>query len=284
MLVFPRMKKPSSLQPSVSRMQLRMRNLPALLPVERALAYYCAGLNKQAFCASIRKGDAAAVNLALDVVAAELWLGEHDAGRYGRPFRAALRRACLSGGMTPEQKRVLRSIEMRNWRRLVLRARHSEPGDAQQRAARRLPGQRRVMQQCFDMQPVLEVPLDEWPAVAPPAGLLQKGVRRGWFSAETAEKLAASSYDMLMELLHPPIRVVDPRIEPVPEAKMPDVTAQIPGDALCYYFGCERRNTVRWVVAPWCELRGRCGLVLAADASFFLNLDEWGGVNGTLTP
>lgn len=65
---------------------------------------------------------------------------------------------------------------------------------------------------------------------------------------------------------------------------MPDVTAQIPGDALCYYFGFEGRNTVRWVVAPWCELRGRCGLVLAADASFFLNLDEWGCVNGTLTP
>ena len=255
MLVFLHMKKPSSLQPSVSRMQLRMRNLPALPPLERALACYCAGLDKQAFCASISRGDAAAVNLALDVVAAELWLGEHDAGRYGRPFRAALRRACLSGVMTPEQKRVLKSIEMRNWRRLVLRARHSEPGDAQQRAARRLPGQRRVMQQCFDMQPVLEVPLDEWPAVAPPAGLLQKGVRRGWFSAGTAEKLAASSYDMLMELLHPPIKVADPRIEPVPEHDIETIS----------------RKQVRKLIDADCD--GHPGLQRAKDmllGSFYL--------------
>ena len=75
-------------------MQLRMRNLPALLPVERTLAYYCAGLNKQAFCASIRRGDAAAVNLALDVVAAELWLGEHDAAK-GK--KAYLSRRSFSG-------------------------------------------------------------------------------------------------------------------------------------------------------------------------------------------
>ena len=112
--------------------------------------------------------------------------------------------------------------------------------------------------------------------------LLQKAVRRGWFSAGTAEKLAASSYDMLMELLHPPIKVADPRIEPVPETKTPDVTAQIPGDALCYYFGCEGRNTVRWVVAPWCELRGRCGLVMAADGSFFVNQGEWGEPRGAV--
>lgn len=275
MLLFMRMKKPCSLQPSVSRMQLRIRNLPPIPPMERAIACYCDGLSKQKFCAEINRGVASVVNLALDVVAAELWLGEHDAGRYGRPFRASLRRACLSGVLTPEQKRVLLSIEMRNWKRLVLQARHSDPSDAQRRAARRLPGQRWVIQQCFGIRPEMELSPDEWPTVAAPIDLLQKGVRRGWFSAETAEKLAASSYDMLMELLHPPLEMEDAWILPVQTEKTPEMAAQIPAECLCYYFVCEGKSTVRWVVAPWYELRGLCGLVLAADASFFLNQDEW---------
>ena len=272
------MKKPVSLQPSVSRMQLRMRELPSLPPAARARLCYCGGASKQDFCAAVNRGDAAAVNLALDVVAAELWLGEHDAGRYGRPLRAALRRACQAGVLPPEQKRVLLSIELRNWKRLVLRARHSEPGDAQQRASRRLPGQRLVLLRCFGLEAEVTVDSAEWPAVTPPLALLQKGVQRGWFSTEVAEKLAASSYEVLMELLHPPIEIVDSRSPGWRGPLCPDETAQIPESALCYHFGCEKRNSVRWVVAPWGELRQHCGLILAADGSFGLNHDEWGRI------
>ena len=261
-------------------MRQRVQQLPLLPPAERGRACYCNGVSKADFCEAVNRGEEAAVNLALDVVAAELWLDEHDAGRYGRAFRAALRRACQGGQLTAVQKRVLLSIEMRNWKRLVLRARHSVPGESQQRASRRLPGQRLVMQRCFGLLPELQVDSEEWPAVEPPVDLLQKAVKRGWLSEDTAAQLAASSYEMLMELLHPPLKRQIFTPDSLPMEDTPDIAAQIPDDTLCYYFGCEGRNSVRWTVAPWGELRDLCGLVLAADGSFFLNHDEWGGVHG----
>ena len=276
----PHMKKPPSLQASLSRMRQRVQQLPLLPPAERGRACYCNGVSKADFCDAVNRGEEAAVNLALDTVAAEVWLDEHDAGRYGRAFRAALRRACLGGMLSAVQKRILLSIEMRNWKRLVLRARHSVPGESQQRASRRLPGQRLVMQRCFGLLPELQVDSEEWPAVEPPVDLLQKAVKRGWLSEDTAAQLAASSYEMLMELLHPPLKRQIFTPDSLPMEDTPDLAAQIPDDALCYYFGCEGRNSVRWTVAPWGELRGLCGLVLAADGSFFLNHDEWGGVHG----
>lgn len=63
-------KKPVSLQPSVSRMQQRVRAVAALPPAEQGLACYCDGQPKPDFCAAVSSGEESAVNLALDVVAA----------------------------------------------------------------------------------------------------------------------------------------------------------------------------------------------------------------------
>ena len=268
-------KAPASLQPSVSRMQQRVRAVAALPPAEQGQACYCDGRAKRDFCAAVSAGEEAAVLLALDAVAAELWLGPHDAGRYGRAFRAALRRACMAGAMTAAQKRVLYSIEMRNLRRLTLRARHTPPGYEQQRAARRLPGQQRVMRLCFGELPELKMDMDDWPEVEPPVELLQKAVHRGWFSAATAEKMAEKSYDLLMDLFHPPAQALPPEDEL-------ETAPDVPGDTLCYFFCCKGWKQVRWVVAPWGELRHSCGLALAADGSFFVNQGEWGEPRGAV--
>ena len=270
-------KAPISLQPMVSRMQQRVRAAVALPAAEQGCACYCGGRAKADFCASVSAGDESAVHLALDVVAAEQWLGPHDAGRYGRAFRAALRRACIAGAMTDAQKRVLYSIELRNLRRLTLRARHTSPGYEQQRAARRLPGQLMVMQRCFGAVPELNLGIKDWPEVEPPMELLQKAVRRGWFSDGTAEKLAKKSYDLLMDLFHPPAEMLPP------EDKL-ETVQDVPADTLCYFFSCKGWKHVCWLVAPWGELRNICGLVLAADGSFFVNQGEWGEPLGASSP
>lgn len=50
-------------------------------------------------------------------------------------------------------------------------------------------------------------------------------------------------------------------------------------ETLCYFF-CGNGGTPRWVVAPWGQLGGECGFILAADASFCCNVDEFGGLYG----
>lgn len=270
-----RRKAPISLQPSVSRMQQRVRACVSLPVAEQGIACYCAGLAKADFCAAVSAGEEAAVNLALDAVAAELWLGPHDAGRYGRAFRAALRRACSAGVLSDAQKRVLLSIEMRNLRRLTLRARHTPPSYEQRRAARRLPGQLAAMKRCFNVMPELQLDIDDWPEVEAPAELLQKGVSRGWFPPDTAKKLAEKSYDLLMDLFHPPAEALPPedKLETAPD---------VPAGTLCYFFSCKGWKQVCWLVAPWEELHGFCGLALAADGSFFVNQGEWDEPRGII--
>lgn len=269
------MKRPISLKPFVSRMQQRVRGVVGLPVAKQGLVCYCGGLGKADFCAAVSVGEPDAVNLALDAVAGEIWLGPHDAGRYGRAFRAALRRACIAGVLTDAQKRILYSIEMRNLRRLVLRGRHSPPGYEQQRAARRLPGQLKVMQRCFGEVPELKLDMDAWPEVAPPVEVLQKAVHRGWFSAATAEKMVAKSYDLLMDLFHPPAESL------APEDRLKTLH-DLPADALCCFFSCKGWKHDCWLVAPWGELRGLCGLALAADGSFFVNQGEWGEPYGAV--
>ena len=266
-------KKPISLQPHYSRMQQRVRAVAVLPPAEQGLACYCDGRAKPDFCEAVSAGEESAVNLALDVVAAELWLGPHDAGRYGRAFRASLRRACMAGVMTVAQKRVLYSIEMRNLRRLTLRARHTPPGYEQQRAERRLPGQQQVMQLCFGELPELKLDTDDLPEVKPPSALLLKAVQYGWFTEETAARMAACEEYMLGELVHGPDEVFSAAhwLE-----SMPDHAPE----TLCYFFCWKGFRDTRWVVAPWGQLGKECGFILAADASFYCNVDEYDRILG----
>lgn len=263
--------KTISLKPARGRMQQRALAARALPEDEQAAFYYCHGLSKAEFTQAVADGAPEALRLALDVVAAEMWLCPGDEVQYARSLRAALRRACAAGALTGEQRRILFSIEHRYLRRLVLLAQHTAPGELQQRAARKLPEQLNLMEQSYGSRPVVQIEMDEWPEVAAPEGLLRRAVRRGWFSPALAEALMKGSRDLTGDFLHAPEAVL-------PSAHKSDSLPDVPADTLCYYYGREGVGQSPWCVAPWGLLKGMCGLVLAADGAFYINQDEWGGI------
>lgn len=195
-------KKPISLQPYISRMQQRAQQALALPKSEQQAFYYCGGRNKTEFTAAVASGEPDALALALNVVAGELWLCPRDGARYARSIRAALRVACEAGLLDDAQKRVMYAVEMRNLERLVLRGRHSAPGMLQQRAERRIPGQLQIMLRCFGEVPKPRLKTDDFPDVKAPRELLQQAVQYGWFSADSARRMADSEASMLSELVH----------------------------------------------------------------------------------
>lgn len=266
-------KKPISLQPYVSRMHQRAQQALALPKAEQQEFYYCGGRNKTEFTAAVAAGEPDALALALNIVAGELWLCPRDGAHYARSIRAALRVACEAGLLDDAQKRVMYAVEMRNLERLVLRGRHSAPGMLQQRAERRIPGQLRLMQRCFGevLEPRLKT--DDFPAVKAPGELLQKVVQYGWFSADSARRMVASEVLMLSELVHGPEDVFS-------AVQWYETMPSHPVDTLCYFFCWKGFKDVRWVVAPWGELGEECGFILAANASFYCNIDEYGRICG----
>ena len=266
-------KKSISLQPYVSRMHQRAQQARALPQAEQQEFYYCGGRNKTEFTAAVASGEPEALSLALDVVAGELWLCPRDGARYARSIRAALRTACEAGLLDDARKRVMYAVEMRNLERLVLRGRHSAPGVLQQRAERRIPGQLQLMLRCFGEVPELRLKKDDFPDVKAPRELLQQAVQYGWFSADSARRMADSEASMLSELVHGADDVFS-------AIQWYETMPNHAPDTLCYFFCWKRFKDVRWVVAPWGELGAECGFILAADASFCCNLDEYGRIYG----
>ena len=183
-------------------MHQRAQQALALPKAEQQEFYYCGGRNKTEFTAAVASGEPDALALALNVVAGELWLCPRDGARYARSIRAALRVACEAGLLDDAQKRVMYAVEMRNLERLVLRGRHSVPGMLQQRAERRIPGQLQIMLRCFGEVPKLRLKTDDFPDVKAPRELLQQAVQYGWFSADSARRMADSEASMLSELIH----------------------------------------------------------------------------------
>lgn len=266
-------KKPISLLPYFSRMQQRAQQARTLPKGEQRAFYYCGGRGKAEFTAAVVVGEPDALDLALNVVAGELWLCPRDGARYARSIRAALRTACEAGLMDDAHKRVMYAIEMRNLERLVLRGRHSVPGALQQRAERRIPGQLLLMQRCFGEEPELRIKSADYPEVAPPRSLLQKAVQRGWFPAAVADRMAACEEYMLSDLVHCPE-------DELTSARCLDSMPSHAPETLCYFFCWKGFRDTRWVVAPWGQLGEECGFILAADASFYCNVDEYDRILG----
>lgn len=267
------MKKPRSLKPAEDRMRKRVREARALPKEAQAAFYYCGGLGKAEFAAAVAAGESEPVELALNVVAGELWLCPRDGARYARSIRAALRKACEAGRLTESQKRTLFAIEMRNLERLVLRGRHSAPGMLQQRAERRIPGQLLLMKRCFGVVKVPGLEPDDLPDVVPPVMLLQKAGQRGWFSQESAERMAAADASLLGILVHAPGDVL-------PAACWLETKPSHAPETLCYFFCWRGFREARWVVAPWGELGNCCGFILAADGAFYCAVTEWDNFYG----
>lgn len=128
------------------------------------------------------------------------------------------------------------------------------------------------MQRCFGEVPECQLKTEDYPDVKPPAETLRKAVQKGWLSAATADRMAACEEPMLSELLHAAEDVFS-------SAQRMDAIPAHASETLCYFF-CGNGGTPRWVVAPWGQLGGECGFILAADASFYCNVDEFGCLYG----
>lgn len=149
------MKKLPSLRPAITRMQQR-QIVARSQPAEQQVAYYyCDGMEKSEFCSALAAGKQTAINLALDLLAAELWLQEQDSKIYAHDIHSALQSAGIAGLLTPAQQKMLLAIETRHLQRLVMRAYHSEPGADHESALRSLPAQQELMQQLFGHIPAL---------------------------------------------------------------------------------------------------------------------------------
>ena len=93
------------------------------------------------------------------------------------------------------------------------------------------------------------------------------------FAADSARRMADSEASMLSELIHGADDVFSAMQW---YETMPDHAP----DTLCYFFCWKGFKDVRWVVAPWGELGEECGFILAANASFYCNIDEYSRICG----
>ncbi len=265
------MKKMRSLRPAFDRMKHRLAKCRELPAAQQAAFYYCSGVEREAFWAAVAAGQAEAVTAALDVLSAGQWLRPRDRALYGRRMRESLYAACKAGHLKPQHKKQFEQLEVSLAVALLQRGVYAMKSPAQQRALRRLQVLQTQMRQCFGYAPDM-LEYDEWPVVPAPAKQLRKAAQRGWFTAEQAILLEASSYVQLMQLLHG----VE---EELPAFRRLDFAAH-PADMICCFF-CERSDdTAAWVVAPFAELDELCGIILAEDASFCYVVDDWGDVYG----
>lgn len=242
---------------------------------QQAAYYYCDGMEKSKFCSALAAGNQTAIALALDLLAAELWLLELDSDVYAHDIRSALQSAGVAGLLTSAQQKIHLAIETRHLQRLVVRAYHSEPGADQESALHSLPAQQELMQQLFRHIPSLRLNRDAWPTVAAPVSLLRRAARQLLISPEQAEQLSRSNYTFLMELIH------------APESQLPthhlQQTSPAPAEALCYFFSESQHGTADWRIAPWREIEPLVGFAIAADATFYRLNDDWGSSHGNKT-
>lgn len=265
------MKRPRSQKPSFDRMKHRLAMCREVPVEQQAAFYYGSGMEQTAFLAAVTAGEKEAVALALDVLAAGLWLRPRDRALFGCRMREALYTACKAGKLQPQHRKAFEGQEYLICNNLLIAARHSVPGAAQQRASRRLLSQQAIMHHTFGAAPD-DVCIDEWPPVVAPVKLLRKAVQRGWFFREQAEQMAISSTEALMSILHAAGEVLP--------AFRRGTSATQAADTLCYFF-CERADDEAvWLVAPWRELDDLCGVILAADGSFCYVVDDWGDIYG----
>lgn len=265
------MKKARSSRPAYARMQQRLQKCFALPVEQRADFYYCDGQSISVFCAAVEAGQSSAVALALDVLTAAQWLRPRDMASYGGRLRSALYTACEAGLLKGNSKRSFFDAEYRLLVELMKRAWHLVPGAVGQRAQRRLAEVLPRMRQHFGAFPEY-VDIDDWPVVPAPVQQLRRAVRKGWFTDKQAAELAASSMNMLMQILHG----CEDELPAFSEVSSVTHAAETP----CYFFYERAEDDAVWVVAPLRELRDLYGIILATDASFCYVMDDWGGVHG----
>lgn len=253
------MKKPKSLQPYRSRMEQRAREASLLPEPERVPFFYCNGRNRADFKAAVESGEPGAVELALEVLAGEVW----PQPGYARGFRAALRRAAAADLLSSGQRKLLYAIESRYLERLELAAFYSPLSAEQERAHRRLPGQRRWIMDIFGSLPELKFPkLQPVPA---PAAVISRMVDAGLLPRSLQQKLLKPDKELTGVILHWPESIL-------PEQHRCNHLPDVPAETVCYHLDI---MNCCWVIAPWRVCQSQLGFSLAADGSFYCNRDEW---------
>ena len=166
--------------------------------------------------------------------------------------------------------------EQRPLQRLMIRAYHSSPGPAQERATHRIPQQQQLKQILFNGSYAnTYIDYEEWPAVQAPQKLIRQVFRKAKLPAELAERFIESTYELLMDVYHAPETLFPERLK---RHEFP----LSPTNQLCYFFCGEAKPIAEWVIAPLRDLEQLCGFILAADGSFFYNADEWNSGYGAV--
>ncbi|MBQ4635937.1 MAG: hypothetical protein IJB64_05840 [Akkermansia sp.] len=270
------MKKPRKQQSTMDRVRQRAIKSKALPQSQQYAAYYCAGRPLQDFTSAIVEGDTTAISWALDVVQTEQPLYPNSGARYIYHIHTALRKACAGHKLNDSHKRRLEDIEIRTLQRLLLRAYHSHPSPAQERAVQRLAVQRELLKTQFGTSADAFYPeYDEWPATEAPAKLILRVFKKAQLTSTLAARFIESSYNLLMDVYHAPDTLFPDsmKIHELPHSY---------ASKLCYFFCRETEPIAEWVIAPLSELEGLCGFIIAADGSFFYNADEWNSGYGAI--
>lgn len=256
------MKKPKSLQQYRSRMEQRAKDAGLLPEQERMPFFYYNGRSRADFKAAVESGEADAVELALAVLAGEVW----PQPGYARGFRAALRRAAAADLLPPGQRKLLFAIESRYLERLEFAAFYSPISTEQERACRRVPGQRKWIMDTFGSLP--ELKLTKLKPVPAPAAAISRMVDAGILSTSLQHQLLNPDEELIGVILHWPESIL-------PEQHRCNHWPDLPADTVCYHLDIMNNC---WVIAPWRVVQRELGFSLAADGSFYCNLDEWDGI------
>lgn len=268
------MKKPRSLQPALSRIRKRLstaRNLPI---EQQATYYYFDGTTKNDFCSALEDGHQSAIRLALDILAADLPLQTENHETYIRAIRTALRNACAADLLNPANKKTLLSIEYRHLQRLTIQAHFSTPGAEQQQARRQLTGHQECMQKLFGHIPPLNIKLSDLPPTTPPTDLFQKAGNNKLLPPTLITQLCSHSAELFYMLIHSPE-------DYLPGSHLHTLSPAPHGQSLCYFLHENNDlNAPYWSLAPWNIISDYPGFALAADASFYRLIDDYGNIHG----
>ena len=256
------MKKPKSLQQYRSRMEQRAKEAGLLPEQERMPFFYYNGRSRAEFTAAVQSGESDAVELALEVLAGEVW----PQPGYARGFRAALRRAAAADLLPPGQRKLLFAIESRYLERLEFAAFYSPISTEQERARRRVPGQRKWIMDTFGSLPELKFP--KLQPVSAPAAAISRMVDAGILPTSLQHQLLNPDKELIGVILHWPESIL-------PEQHRCNHWPDVSADTVCYHLDI---MTNCWVIAPWRVVQRELGFSLAADGSFYCNLDEWDGI------
>ena len=239
-------------------MEQRLHAARCLPEAEQAAFFYCNGRSRDEFKRAVEQGEPDAVELALDVLAGEVWLRPG----YARGFRAALRRAAAADVMSHAQRKRYFALESRYLERLEREGFYSPLSEAQRRAQRRLPWQRQWMLQCFGCLP--ELHHDRLPAAEVPEKALRSLAEHGILPSSLVETLLTKPADLLPDFWHCPGIVL-------PKQHLRDKMPEWEPDLICYHL----TDDGTWCITPWRDVREVCRFSLAADGSCYCCRNEW---------